>query len=89
MFTITNYKEKIVIHAYKLTNVSRNLFAALFMIPNNLPCRQDTSIHRAGDSLLEGWATDFLWNLCFDIGIMYPFATTPGISPYSYFDYGW
>ena len=45
-----------------------------FTIPNNLPCKQNTSAHSAGDSLWEGWATNFLWNHCFDIGIMYPFA---------------
>ena len=46
-----------------------------FTIPNNLPCKHNTSACGAGDSLWAGWATNFfIWNHCFDIGIMYPFA---------------
>ena len=55
--------------------MSHETYLQLYLtIPNNLPCRHKTSAHRAGDSLWEAWATNFLWNHCFDIGIMYALA---------------
>ena len=51
-----------------------NPICSFNQIPINLHSKQNTSAHRAGDFLLESWIYDYLWNHCFDIGIMYPFA---------------
>ena len=67
-----------------------------FTIPNNLPCRQNTSPHGAGDSLWEGWVTNYLCNHRFDIGICIHLHISLHHSRYyillifwSCFDYGW
>ena len=60
---------------YTNKQMSQEAYLQLYSaIPDNLPCRQNTSAHGARDSLWEGWVNNYLWNHCFDIGIMYPFA---------------
>ena len=59
VFTITSYKENNLFFMLTNQQMSQEAYLQLyFTIPDNLPRRQNTSAHRAGDSLWEGWVTN-------------------------------